>query len=125
SFDESGVHAAWQKALDRRTKDPDGAITAAKTLLETVCKHIIEGAGGSYGTNDDLPKLYGTAAERLTLAPSQHSEGAFKAILGNCQAVVGGLATIRNRLGDSHGQGKRAVRASARHAERSEEHTSE
>ena len=36
SFDESGVHANWQKALERRTADPEGAITAAKTLLETV-----------------------------------------------------------------------------------------
>ena len=44
SFDESGVHDAWQKALDRRTTDPEGAITAAKTLLETVCKHIIDEA---------------------------------------------------------------------------------
>ncbi len=38
SFDEAGVHEAWQKALDRRSSDPEGAITAAKTLLETVCK---------------------------------------------------------------------------------------
>ena len=36
SFDDSGVHHAWQKALDRRVSDPEGAIKAAKTLLETV-----------------------------------------------------------------------------------------
>jgi len=64
SFDESGVHAGWQKALDRRVSDADGAITAAKALLETVCKHIIEEAGGHYGDNDDLPRLYSVAAER-------------------------------------------------------------
>ena len=68
SFDESGVHAAWKKALDRRITDPDGAITAAKTLVETVCKHIIDNAGGSYGDNGDLPKLYAAAAEHLNLA---------------------------------------------------------
>ena len=117
SFDESGVHEAWRKALERRAGDPDGAITAAKTLLETVCKHIIEEAGGSYGDNDDLPKLYAAAAERLNLAPSQHSETVFKAILGNCQSVVGNLAGVRNKLGDSHGQGKRHVKPKARHAE--------
>jgi hypothetical protein len=117
SFDESGVHHAWQKSLDRRVSDPDGAITAAKTLLETVCKHIIDEAGGSYGENDDLPKLYGIVAECLNLAPSQHSEKVFKSILGNCQSIVGNLAGLRNKLGDSHGQGKRYVKPLARHAE--------
>jgi hypothetical protein len=49
SFDESGVHQAWEKALARRVSDPEGAITAARTLLETVCKHIIDEAGETYG----------------------------------------------------------------------------
>lgn len=117
SFDESGVHDAWQKALDRRSTDPEGAITAAKSLLETVCKHIIDEAGGSYGDNDDLPKLYSNAAGHLNLAPSQHSETVFKAILGNCQSVVGNLAGLRNKLGDAHGPGKQHVKPQARHAE--------
>ena len=117
SFDESGVHHAWRKALDRRVTDPEGAITAAKTLLETVCKHIVDDPHGTYGENDDLPKLYATAAEHLNLAPSQHTETVFKSILGNCQSIVGNLAALRNRLGDAHGQGRRPVKPQARHAE--------
>jgi hypothetical protein len=118
SFDEAGVHEAWQKALGRRSSDPEGAITAAKTLLETVCKHIIEeGDGPQYGDNDDLPRLYHLAAEQLNLAPSQHTETAFKGILGNCQAVVGQLSSLRNRLGDAHGKGRLPVKPKARHAE--------
>jgi hypothetical protein len=58
------------------------------------------------GDNDDLPKLYATAAEHLNLAPSQHTEVVFKSILGNCQSVVGNLAGLRNKLGDAHGQGR-------------------
>ena len=118
SFDEAGVHEAWQKALDRRSSDPEGAITAAKTLLETVCKHIIEeGDGPQYGDNDDLPKLYHLAAEQLNLAPNQHTETTFKSILGNCQAVVGQLSSVRNKLGDAHGRGRLLVKPKARHAE--------
>jgi hypothetical protein len=82
--------------------DPEGAITAAKTLLETACKHIIDEAGGSYGENDDLPKSYNTVAKRLNLAPGQHTEMVFKRVLGNRHFVVGDLASLRNRLGDSH-----------------------
>src|SRR5438128_2248005 len=97
SFDEAGVHEAWQKALERRSSDPEGAITSAKTLLETVCKHIIEEGGSTYGENDDLPKLYHLAAGQSNLAPSQHTEAVFKSILGNCQAVVGLLSSLRNK----------------------------
>jgi hypothetical protein len=117
SFDENGITLAWEKALSRRVADAEGAITAAKTLLETVCKHIIDDCGGEYGEKDDLPKLYATAAERLNLAPSQHTQPVFKAILGNCQAVVGNLANLRNRLGDAHGQGRWPVKPQPRHAE--------
>ena len=35
-FGANGVHIAWQKALQRRQDDPEGAITAARALLETV-----------------------------------------------------------------------------------------
>lgn len=117
SFDETGVHQSWDKALSRRSTDPEGAITAAKTLLETVCKHILDEQNLPYSDKDDLPKLYNLAAESLNLAPSQHTEVLFKTILGNCQSIVGTLSSLRNKLGDSHGQGKRYVRPLPRHAE--------
>lgn len=41
-FDSDGVHAVWTKALGRRHTDPEGAITSARTLLETVCKHVLD-----------------------------------------------------------------------------------
>jgi hypothetical protein len=116
-FDPENVHAAWQKALDRRSSDPEGAITAARMLLETVCKHILDEAQITYADNADLPKLWALAAKCLNLAPHQHQEGVFKAILGNCQAVVNHLGAIRNKIGDAHGQGRRPVKPKARHAE--------
>ncbi len=51
------VQAIWQKALDRRHADPEGAITAARSLIETVCKHILDDAGITYERTKDLPKL--------------------------------------------------------------------
>lgn len=116
AFDYDGVHSAWVKALDRRSTDPEGAITAARTLLETVCKRIIEEAGGEYGASDDLPKLWYTAATHLNLAPDQHTETAFKTILGSCGAIVNNLSNLRNRLSDAHGKGKKPARPLPRHA---------
>ena len=118
TFDSESVKAAWQKALDRRATDPEGAITAARMLLETVCKHILDGVTDvPYADDADLPKLWALTAGVLNLAPAQHQEPLFKAILGNCQAVVNSLGAIRNRVGDAHGQGRRPVKPKTRHAE--------
>ena len=116
-FDNAHIHAAWAKALDRRSSDPEGAITIARTLLESVCKHILEETGDTYDDSPDITKLYKQTAERLNLAPSQHTEAVFKQILGGCTAVVEGLGALRNRLSDSHGTGKAGVKPAARHAE--------
>ena len=116
-FDVENVHAVWQKALERRKEDPEGAITSARTLLEAVCKHILDEAGVAYEDGDDLPKLYKTVAAQLNLAPSQHTEAIFKQILGGCTSVVEGLGALRNKLSDSHGKGPRGAKPDTRHAE--------
>src|ERR1035437_8980977 len=116
-FDSETVHQLWLRAMERRENDPEGAITLARTLLETVCKHILDEHGIVYETDSDLPGLYRMAAKSLNLAPSQHSEAIFKQILGGCTAVVEGLGALRNRLSDAHGQGKRPVKPAPRHAE--------
>jgi hypothetical protein len=117
TVDAAHVQAAWSKALDRRNGDPEGAITAARTLLESVCKHILDGAQQSYDDGADLPQLYKKTAEFLNLAPSQHTEKIFKQILGGCAAVVEGLGAMRNKLSDSHGKGRSGVKPAPRHAE--------
>lgn len=116
-FDTATVHQIWLKALERRETEPEGAITLARTLLESICKHILDEHGAAYKTTTDLPKLYGLAAAELNIAPSQHSEEIFRQILGGCTAVVEGLGALRNRLSDAHGQGKLPVKPAARHAE--------
>ena len=116
-FNAHQVHTTWQKALARKTVDPEGAITVARTLLETVCKHILDEAGIPYTSKTDLPKLWSKCANHLNLSPSQHSEQAFRAILGSCHTIVQYLGTIRNQIGDAHGQGRNPVKPRPRHAE--------
>jgi hypothetical protein len=116
-FDADGVHAVWEKALARRHSDPEGAITSARTLLETVYKRVLDETSTKYDDKDDLPALYRAVALQLQIAPSQHTEEAFRRILGGATSVVEGLGSLRNKIGDAHGQGGRPVRPSARHAQ--------
>jgi len=115
-FDADGVHRAWLKSLERRSSDPEGAITMSRTLLEAVCKRILDNSHVPYSDSDDLPQLYRAVAETLTLAPNQHTQPIFKAILGSCQNIVNSLGTLRNKIGDAHGHSGRPVRPSPRHA---------
>ncbi len=99
NFDEAGINSAWQKALERKISDPEGAITIAKTILESVCKHILDEKEVKYNSNNiELTELYKITATQLNLSPSQHTEEIFKQILGGCSGIVNGLGALRNRL---------------------------
>jgi len=117
SLDSTQIGNAWKKALDRRSSDPEGAITMARSLLESVCKHLLDEMGTPYDQKADLPTLYSSAAEDLYLSPSQHTEEIFSRILGSTQQVVEGLGAVRNRHSDAHGNNTAAGRPVARHAE--------
>lgn len=117
-FDLDEIHAVWQRCLQRKDTDPEGAITLSRTLLEGICKHILDEFGIEYDTNKiELPELYKKTSQALNLAASQHTEEVFKQILGGCAGIVNGLGTLRNRLGDAHGKGKNQIRPAPRHAE--------
>jgi hypothetical protein len=103
--------------IQRIAKDPEGAITASRTLLETVLKHILDDRKLSYDHDHiDLPELFKKVQTELGLAPEQHQEQIFKQILGGCSGVVNGLGSLRNMLGDAHGSGTSRIRPLPRHA---------
>lgn len=117
AFNPDDVHSRWESALSRRESDPAGAITLARTLLEDVCKWILQEASAPYDDADDLPALYKKLAKQLNLAPDDHTEKVFKQILGSCQSVVESLGALRNKLGDAHSGGPKRARPAPRHAE--------
>lgn len=118
SFDRDGINRSWKRMIERSRTDPEAAITAARTLLETTCKHILDDRGIEYDdARIELGDLYKKTADALNLSPGQHEEGIFKQILGGCSGVVNGLGTLRNKFGDSHGKGPKAIKPAPRHAQ--------
>ena len=115
-LDAQSVRDAWSRALERRDAHPEGAITMARTLLESTLKTILDDREVAYKDDDDLPALYKAVSGELGLAPGTYSEQAFKQILGGCHSVVVGLGGLRNKAGDAHGSGRKTYRLAARHA---------
>ncbi len=116
-FGEEHIYAQWEKALDRKNSDPEGAITTARTLIESILKYILDEQKILYSDNSDLSKLYKDAAKSLNLAPEQHQEQIFKQILGGANGIINGLGSLRNKLGDAHGKGKANIKPEERHSE--------
>ncbi len=116
-FDEAHINLQWEKAIERKVNDPEAAITMARTLIESVLKHILDKQKISYKDSAELPELYKLVAKSLNLAPEQHQESIFKQILGGASGIISGLGAVRNKLGDAHGKSKKSIKPSERHSE--------
>src|SRR2546430_2614149 len=96
--DWDAVRSAWDSALSKIDVDPDGAITAARTTLESVCKHILDERDMQDAPAWDLSPLLKATTTALGFAPAQPSEPVFRQILSGIGTVVDGLAGLRNAL---------------------------
>ncbi len=107
----------WTKSIARLDSDPDGAITAARSLLETTCKHILEAIGAAVPENAALPELYRAVSVAMKLAASGQTNRLYKQFLGATHTIVQSVGELRNKEGDAHGKGHHAVRPSRAQAE--------
>lgn len=105
TFHVTSVKEIWAKALARRIDDPANAITLARTLLESVCKIILDGTSTKYSARLPLPELYKLTAKALIVAPTPTTEEIFSKMLAACTDVVWGVGMLRNSLSDAHGRG--------------------
>lgn len=124
SFDEiayavktASLESLWKKIHSRREADPEGAITASKTMLETTMKYILDEMEEEYSECDDILDLYKKVSGKLNLSPGNHNEQIFKQILQGVSAVVTGFSSLRNKYGDAHGKGKKYVGPEKRHTD--------
>lgn len=117
SITSDQVIQTWQKAMSRIQTDPDGAITSARSLLETVCKHILNKSETPYDRKQpELTQMYFAVIKIMNLAPDQQSEKDMQRVLQGCLSVVHGIGALRNRIGDAHGKDDSAGQVEAHHA---------
>jgi hypothetical protein len=98
---ETAFRLDWVEANRRISADPAGATTAARTLLETTLKTIIEERGGKPDGSGDIGKLVKQAEKILGFDPKDHP-GEHQVFSG-IASVLNGLACLSNEAGDRHG----------------------
>jgi len=89
--------------------DPPAAIAAAKELVETTCKVILDASQTAYTNADDLLGLYKKVAEALRLNATSVPDSArgskfAQMTLRTLVTTVQSLAELRNELGLGHGR---------------------
>lgn len=89
--------------------NPGLAFDLSKTLIESACRTILTERGVAFDPDDDLPKLFKTAAKRLPFLPSSASGEAevrksLMQTLSGLSTAVQGVCELRNACGfASHG----------------------
>jgi Abortive infection C-terminus len=101
--DAKQIRKSLEKCLNRKERDPDGALTSAHSLLEAAFKFILDKEGSSYDNSDDLPILYRKVVQIVQFSSSEEDKALLQ-ILSGCKSIVQGVATFRNRFGDAHGK---------------------
>jgi hypothetical protein len=87
-------------------RDYDGAITNARTLVESVCLFILEESKIPYESDGNLLKLYKEVYKVLKMDPAMYQDESFKQILSGIMSVINGLCSLRNVMSDAHGRSK-------------------
>jgi len=97
--------------------DYDGAITNARSLVESICKYILDEKRIEYSEKEKLPSLYKKVSSALNMDPSEYEEKPFKEALSGCISIITGISNIRNILSDAHGRSpKSKYKTSERHS---------
>jgi len=99
--DRSAVREDWMIAYSRIHDNPAAAITAARTLLESVLTTILVERGQTPDAGGDLQKLLKQTEDALGfLAPARQAE---HLVLSGLATTANGLAALSNAAGDRHG----------------------
>ncbi len=113
------VQEDFERALNKAEADPPGAITAACSTLESVCKCLLDRMGKPYPLKQDISGLVKEVSKHLNLSPARtdfpkEGEQDIRQVLSGLVSVTGGIGALRTHVGDAHGRGEARPRVDAR-----------
>lgn len=117
SIDSDFIKEQVSKCSDKIIlKDYDGAITNARTLVESICIYILEDSDIEHKKNGKLNQLYGVTSNYLKMQPALYKSDSLKQITSGFITIIQGLSGMRNDMSDAHGKGYKSFTPEERHA---------
>lgn len=119
NLDLESAQRDFDHAVTQAESNPEGAITAACSTVESVCKCLLDEMNLQYPTKQDIKGLVTEVGKHLNLSPGRKDlptefEQDIRQILGGLSSVTGGIGALRTHAGDAHGRGKLRVTVDAR-----------
>jgi hypothetical protein len=96
-----------KERVQNKTHQSAGVLTAARSLVETVCKTLLDLLFIEYDEKADLPDHSKLLLKSLDLNPSTKTENQLKQLCGGAIAMINSMAFLRSAHGDAHGSGEK------------------
>lgn len=118
-IDFDTVNRDLERALESSQTDPEDAVTAACSTVESVCRSILIELGQPLPAKKDVQGLYNAVKQPLGLSPDRSDidpliANDVRQILSGLATVIGGVGALRTHGGDAHGREKGFARVDAR-----------
>ena len=104
------------RALRTVESNPRDAVSAACSILESVCKIYIESESLTAPSKQDLQGVWSVVRKDLGLDPGAVESDDLKAILSGLLAIASGIGALRTHASSAHGAGTKPYRLQPRHA---------
>jgi hypothetical protein len=110
-LDFDTVQLDISRALASAKDDPEDAVTAACSLIESVCRSILIELKLSLPPKKDIEGLIKAVQGPLNLSPGRTDlpaeiEADIRQVLGGLTSVAKGIGALRTHAGDAHGREK-------------------
>ncbi|SHF39946.1 Abortive infection C-terminus [Ruegeria intermedia] len=103
------VEREFQRAFENLEKDPEAAVTAACSMLESVCRSVLISRQMELPRSLDIKSLYKEVREPLGLSPNKdiadtEIEADVRTVLSALFNTVQGIGALRTHAGTAHGR---------------------
>lgn len=108
-----------ERALGSSKGDPEDAVTAACSVVESVCRSILVELGDGLPDKKDIKGLFAAVRKPLGLAPDRADldpviADDVRKVLNGLATVVEGIGALRTHGGDAHGRERGYARLDGR-----------
>ncbi len=110
------VQVEFERSLQHVVADPATAITAASSMIESMCKVYLEDRGIPPPAKQDISHLWKDVSRHVGFDPGSKGDEDIRRVLSGLVSVVTGIGALRTHAGSAHGRGRKKYRLEPRHA---------
>ncbi len=116
SRDFIAIDSEFQRAIESVESDPPSGITAACSIIESLCKVYIEDEDLKMPAKQNIKNLWKVVSKNLGFDPGELADQDITRILSGLTSVVDGIGALRTHTSSAHGRGRKTYRLEPRHA---------